>query len=128
MSILKIYQGQALRQALAEVVAPVRVLYTSLDQPEPDLLEALTDLQALTPYLIVEINQEAAASVDRLVVQAVNGRELIFVGAPLGTELAALVSALIVAGRGQSGLKPKTRQALAALVMPVHVEVFTTPT
>jgi alkyl hydroperoxide reductase subunit AhpF len=128
MSILKIYQSQALRQALAEVVAPVRVLYASIDQPEPDLLKALTDLQALTPYLTVEINQEATARVDRLVVQAENGRELIFVGAPLGTELAALVSAFIVAGRGQSGLKLKTRQALAELVIPVHLEVFTTPT
>jgi hypothetical protein len=55
-------------------------------------------------------------------------RELVFVGAPLGLELAALVSAIIVAGRGDSGLLPKTRQALACLQVPVHLEVFTTPT
>jgi hypothetical protein len=53
---------------------------------------------------------------------------LIFTGAPVGTELAALVSAIVVAGRGDSGLAPATRQALAGLRQPVHLEVFTTPT
>jgi alkyl hydroperoxide reductase subunit AhpF len=128
MPLLKIYQGQALQAALSEMVSPVQVNYTVLDQPEPDLLAALTDLKALTPHLLTSLSQDSSAEAERLVVQAENGRELVFVGAPLGLELAALVSAIVVAGRGDSGLAPATRQALAVLQTPLHLEVFTTPT
>jgi alkyl hydroperoxide reductase subunit AhpF len=128
MPLLKIYQGHAIRQALDEIRAPVRVFYTTLDQPEPDTLAALADLQALTPHLAVEVVPDAAARADWLMVQAENGPELVFVGAPIGLELAALVSAIIVAGRGESGLAVETRQALAEVSNPVHLEVFTTPT
>lgn len=128
MPLLKIYQGQALQTALSEIVAPVQVNYTALDQPEPDLLAALADLKALTPHVLIRVSQDSTLEVDRLVVQGQTGRPLVFVGAPLGLELAALVSAIVVAGRGDSGLAPKTRQALAGLSSPVHLEIFTTPT
>ncbi|MBE7473618.1 MAG: hypothetical protein DPW09_06665 [Anaerolineae bacterium] len=129
MSILKIYRGQALRQALKEIKSPVEVIYFALEQPEPDTLAALSELMALTGYLSVT-TQAAAANVpaDRLVVRSHSGRELVFVGAPLGLELAALVSAIIVSGRGDSGLLPQTRQALAQLHTPLKLEIFTTPT
>ncbi len=128
MPILKIYQGQALQAALAEITSPVQVIYTALDQPELDTMAALADLKALTPYLLVRVSQDSNVEADRLVVRAEDGRELVFVGAPIGMELAALVAAIVVAGRGQSGLAAETRQALVNLPAPVHVEVFTTPT
>ena len=128
MPILKIYQGQALQAALAEITSPVQVTYTALDQPEPDTMAALADLKALTPYLSVRVDQDSSVEADRLVVRAEAGRELVFVGAPIGMELAALVAAIVVAGRRQSGLAPETRQALVNLPTPVHLEVFTTPT
>jgi alkyl hydroperoxide reductase subunit AhpF len=82
----------------------------------------------LTPYLSVDTRLEPAAEADRVIVRGGSGSELVFVGAPLGTELPALVSAIVVAGRGDSGLASQTRQALANLRRPVHLEVFTTPT
>ena len=84
MPILKIYQGQALQTTLAEITAPVRVTYTALDQPEPDTMAALADLKALTPYLSVRVGQDSSVEADRLVVRAEDGRELVFVGAPIG--------------------------------------------
>jgi alkyl hydroperoxide reductase subunit AhpF len=128
MSLLKIYQGQALQQALAEIVQPVQVTYVAFDQPEPDTLQALADLIQLTPYLSIDTHLEPTAKADRVIVRGGSGSELVFVGAPLGTELPALVSAIVVAGRGDSGLASQTRQALANLRRPVHLEVFTTPT
>lgn len=128
MSILKIYQGRALQQTLAEIVRPVQVTYVAFDQPEPDTLEALADLIKLTPHLSVKTRQALAAEADRVMVQGKGGPELIFVGAPLGTELAALVSAIVVVGRGDSGLFPQTRQTLANLRRPTRLDVFTTPT
>jgi alkyl hydroperoxide reductase subunit AhpF len=128
MSLLKVYQGRALQAALAEVTRPVTVTYLALDQPESDTLQALADLIQLTPHLSVTTRQETSAAADRVIVQGQQGMGLIFEGAPLGTELAALISAIVVAGRGDSGLQTKTRQLLAGLTRPVHLEVFTTPT
>jgi alkyl hydroperoxide reductase subunit AhpF len=129
MSILKIYRGQALRQALKEIKQPVAAIYFALEQPEADTLAALSELMALTQHLSVTTQPaESHAPADRLVVRSHSGRELVFVGAPLGLELAALVSAIIVSGRGDSGLLPETRQALAQLHTPLKLEIFTTPT
>jgi alkyl hydroperoxide reductase subunit AhpF len=129
MSLLKIYQGQRLQQALKEIRSPVEVLYLATDQPEPDTLSALSDLMALTEFLSVTTKPaDANAPADRVIVRSNRGRELVFVGAPIGLELAALVSAIIVTGREDSGLRPETRQALAQLRPPVELEVFTTPT
>ncbi len=128
MSLLKIYPGHTLQTALSEIIAPVRVTYRAFDQPEPDTLQALVDLMGLTPHLSLVTVQEPTGAADRVIVQGTNGHELVFIGPPLGTELAALVSAIIVAGRGQSGLSPATRQVLANLRSPIHLEVFTTPT
>lgn len=128
MSLLKIYQGRAIQAALSAIVSPVQVDYAALDQPEPDTLAALVDLQTLTPYLSVNVSQEPTLAADRLAVRGANGRDLVFIGAPLGTELAALVSAIIVAGRGESGLAQASRETLARLSTPVYLQVFTTPT
>ena len=129
MSILKVYRGQALQTALNEIISPVEVIYVAVDRPEPDTLANLAELGALTPYLSVTTRPSAPdASADRVIVRSHSGRELVFVGAPVGLELAALVSAIIVAGREDSGLLPETRQALRGLQQPVHLEVFTTPT
>lgn len=128
MSLLKIYQGRRLKQALAEIVAPVQVTYAALDQPESDTLAALDALKALTPHLSVSIIHQPAGLADRVSVRGEHGGDLVFLGPPLGTELAALVAAIIVAGRGTSGLAGPTRQALSRIQSPVHLEIFTTPT
>lgn len=128
MTLLKIYQGRALQTALSEVVKPVQISYQALDQPEPDTLEALAELDKLTPYLLLDIHQTPAEAADRVIVQGEQGGQLVFVGPPVGTELAALVSAIIIAGRGKSGLTAATRQALAGLQTRVQLVVFTTPT
>jgi alkyl hydroperoxide reductase subunit AhpF len=127
MSILKIYHGQALQMTLDEIIFPVEVRYLAVAQPEPDTLAALADLMTLTPHLSVATYKQQVGEADQVVVRSERGPELIFVGAPLGTELASLVSAIVVAGRGDSGLSRQTKQALADLSEPVYVEVFTTP-
>lgn len=128
MSLLKIYRSQPLQAALEEITGPVRVVYEAIEEPEPDTMAALTELAELSPYLSVAVRQSEDQLADRLRVRAETERELIFVGPPVGTELAALVSAIVVAGRGDSGLSGAIRQALAGLDEPVHLELFTSPT
>lgn len=128
MSLLKLYQGRALQTALAQIVRPVRVTYGVVDQPEPDTVQALADLVRLAPRVKVETVPEPDRAADRIIVQSIEGCRLLFTGAPVGTELAALVSAVIISGRGDSGLAESTRAALARLQSPVYVAVFTGPT
>lgn len=128
MSIMKIYRGQALQQALNEIAAPVEVIYAAIETPAGDTLAALAELMALTPYLSLTTHEGQAGEADRVVVRGERGGEMVFSGAPIGTELAALVSAIVVAGRGDSGLSAPTRERLARLPGPVHLQVFTTPT
>jgi len=128
MAILKIYQGRALEAVLAEINRRVTVTYLALVEPEPETMAALAELQKLTPHLAVQSGQaKPEAEADRVLVQGQAGPALVFIGPPMGTELAALVSAIVVVGRGDSGLRAETRQALAALAGPVHLEVFTSP-
>jgi hypothetical protein len=49
-------------------------------------------------------------------------------GLPSGYEFGTLVDAILDVSRGESGLSAETRQALAALARPVHIQVFSTPT
>ncbi len=51
-----------------------------------------------------------------------------YYGIPAGLEFAVLVEGIVAASRGDSGLKPQTRKALAALDRDVHIRVFVTPT
>ena len=49
-------------------------------------------------------------------------------GLPSGYEFGSLVDAILDVSRGDSGLSAPTREALAAIGRPVHVQVFSTPT
>lgn len=51
-----------------------------------------------------------------------------FYGIPSGYEFTSIIEGIIDVSKGESGLQPKTREALAALTEPVHFQVFVTPT
>ncbi len=51
-----------------------------------------------------------------------------FLGAPSGYEFMSLIQAVLLAGGGGSHLSPASQAKLAALVRPITIRVFTTPT
>jgi glutaredoxin-like protein len=51
-----------------------------------------------------------------------------FYGIPSGYEFTSIIQGIIDVSKGESGLQPKTKEALAALTEPVHFQVFVTPT
>jgi glutaredoxin-like protein len=52
-----------------------------------------------------------------------------FLGAPAGYEFMSLVEAVILAGTGESGLTPESKELIATHVQaPLDVQVFVTPT
>jgi glutaredoxin-like protein len=67
------------------------------------------------------------------VIAAKNGDEIQdfgvrFSGIPSGHEFSTLIHDLILVSGRDSGLDPQTRQLLAVLKEPVHLQVFVTPT
>ncbi|MFQ5611636.1 MAG: hypothetical protein ACE5H9_05840 [Anaerolineae bacterium] len=128
MAILKIVRGQSLELVLSEITHPVRLLLTSPDSPEPELLNALADLRRLCPLISLVQRTDPGLEADTLAVVGETDRGLRFLGPPLGTELAALVSAVVVVGRRSARLPASFREALGSLNRPVRLEVFTTPT
>jgi glutaredoxin-like protein len=51
-----------------------------------------------------------------------------FYGIPSGYEFTSVIEDIIDVSRGESGLQPKTKEAVAELTEPVHFQVFVTPT
>lgn len=51
-----------------------------------------------------------------------------FFGIPTGFEFSILVEDIIEISRGATKLAATTREALAALTRPIHIQVFATPT
>jgi glutaredoxin-like protein len=51
-----------------------------------------------------------------------------FFGIPSGYEFTSIIEDIIDVSRGESGLQPKTKEAIAAITEPVHLQVFVTPT
>jgi glutaredoxin-like protein len=51
-----------------------------------------------------------------------------FYGIPSGYEFSSIIEDIVDVSRGDSGLQPATKEALAAVTEPVHFQVFITPT
>lgn len=128
MTLLKIIQSQALDLVLAEIIQPVTLHLTSPDSPDPELLAAITDLRRLCPLVSLCQQTDPLLAADTLIIVGDEDRGLWFNGPPLGMELAAFVSAVVVMGRRESGLPEVIKKRLADLTQPVHLEVFSTPT
>jgi len=51
-----------------------------------------------------------------------------FYGIPSGYEFTSLIEDIIDVSKGESGLSAKTKEKVAAIDQPVHIQVFVTPT
>jgi glutaredoxin-like protein len=104
-------------------------------EPTQRLLE---EVAALDPRVRLQVHSTASApaTAEALGIEhlpaVLIGRDgesnLRYYGIPSGFEFAALLDDLIAVSRGDSGLSPQTRAALAGLAHDVHLKVFVTPT
>ena len=131
-----------LKQEFVSLVNPVRlaVFSQALVDPESEQVRRLVEeLGALDPKLTVEslnfvldTEKVQALGIARTPAVAVLGADkdhgIRFYGAPSGYEFGTLVDAILDVSSGQSGLSESTRDALAGLSRPVHIQVFSTPT
>ena len=99
------------------------------------LLEEIADLSEKVSLEVHDLqnDRDAAAryGVDRvpalIVTGAAEGR-LRYFGAPMGSEFPNLIHDVVAVSRRETALSDETRQALAAIPDPVHLQVFVTPT
>jgi len=95
-------------------------------------LAGLSDKVSLEVYNFVSDKEKVSQySIDKIpatVIEAEKDYGIRFFGVPSGFEFGTLIEAVILASKGDSGLKPDTRAALAQLAEPVHLQVFVTPT
>lgn len=150
MPILSQSDRDYLRQLFAErLVEPVKIrLYTqkltqisipgyecATCRETNELMEELASLSdkiELEMLDFLQVRQQAAqdgiTEIPTLVLEGKNKGRVRFIGAPAGYEFATLVEDLVDVSRGTTGLQPLSREILAKLARPVHVQVFVTPT
>jgi alkyl hydroperoxide reductase subunit AhpF len=131
-----------LRQEFESLVSPVRLVVFSqaLADPESEQVKRLVEeLAALDPRLSVEscnfvldTQRVQELGIRRTPAIAILAAEkdygIRLYGLPSGYEFGTLVDAILDVSVGQSGLSAETKQALAGLEKPVHLQVFSTPT
>ena len=80
---------------------------------------------------LIDKEKVAEYAVDKVPATVIrNGKDygIRFFGLPAGYEFAALLDAILAVSDGDSGLLPESREKLAQLTPPLHLQVFTTPT
>ncbi len=98
---------------------------------------ALSDKIAVEVYDFVEDKATADLyGVDKIpaivVLRSEDGQDrdygIRFYGIPSGYEFSTIIEDIVDVSKGESGLQPKTKEALAGITEPVHLQVFITPT
>ena len=141
MGLISNEDAQEIRQRLSEMVNPVRLIHFTQELNLEYGLEAkqlMEELAGLSDKLSVEVlnfqldkDRVAEYGIDKVPATVIrNGKDhgIRFYGIPAGHEFATILDAILALSQGDSGLKPESREKLAAVTAPLHLEVFVTPT
>jgi alkyl hydroperoxide reductase subunit AhpF len=141
MPLLREDDKVEVRNRLKSMTGPVRLVHftqeLNLDYG-PETRQLLEELSALSDHLSLEVhnfllekNQAAEYGVAMVPATVVcNGTVsgIRFYGFPAGYEFASLLDAILMVSQGDSGLSAESRQKLAVITQPLHLQVFVTPT
>lgn len=149
MHLLREQDAIAVRERLAELAGPVRLIFftegsSGLIIPGRECRycreaqQLLEDVASCSDQATLEIHDRfsdpeafAAHGIDRvpaLVVAGATDYGVRYYGLPAGYELATVLDVMVDGSRGTGGLAAETAAALAALPGDVHLQVFVTPT
>ena len=130
-----------IRERLKEMVDPVRLIHFTQElnlEYGREAKQLLEEVASLSEKLTLEVynfllDKEKAAEygVDKVpgtVLRNSKDYGIKFYGIPAGYEFSTLLDAILNVSKGDSGLKPESREKLAAVTQPIHLEVFVTPT
>lgn len=130
-----------IRKRLSTMAAGVKIIHFTQElnlEHGRETRQALEELAALSDKLSLEVydflldkQKVAEYGVDKVPATALrNGKDygIRFYGMPAGYEFSALLDAILDVSRGESTLGQKTKEKLAQISRPTHLEVFVTPT
>lgn len=147
MALISDKDAEVLRNEFeARLVDPVKLLvFTQTVECQycPEARQIVEEVAGLSDKLTAEecnfVLDKAAAEaygIDKVpaiaLLRVQDGQEtdfgIRFYGIPSGYEFMSLIEDILEVSRGETSLKPKTKEALAGIKAPVHFQVFVTPT
>jgi len=141
MAIIRDDDATEIRERLREMVEPVKLVHFTQElnlEYGRETRMLLEEVAALSDKLTLEvlnflIDKEKVAEygVDKVPATVIrNGKDygIRFYGIPAGYEFSTFLDAILNVSKGDSGLKPESKEKLAAVTQPLHLEVFVTPT
>lgn len=147
MSLIAEKDAKFLRQEFEEnLVAPVKlVMFTQEMECQfcTETRQIVEEIAALSDKIEAEVHDfvadKATAELYRIdkipaiaVVRLEDGKErdygIRFYGIPSGYEFTSVIEDIVDVSKGESGLQPRSKEAVAAITEPVHFQVFVTPT
>ena len=141
MGLIGDADGQQIRQRLAEMVNPVRLIHFTQElnlEYGRETKQLVEELAGFSDKLSVEVynflldkERVAEYGIDKVPATVIrNGKDhgIRFYGIPAGYEFSTILDTILDVSKGDSRLKPETRERLAAITEPLQLEVFVTPT
>lgn len=142
MPLLSEKDAAYLREEFAKhLVHPVRlVMFTQTfacqycketEQIVREVADLSDKIEAETYNFVTDAEKAKEYGVDKIPAIAVVGERdygIRFYGIPSGYEFTSLIEDILDVSRGKTSLSDETRQALAQLTEPMHIQVFVTPT
>jgi alkyl hydroperoxide reductase subunit AhpF len=141
MGLLQDSDVAEIRERLEGLSNPVKLIHFTQElnleygREARQLLEELAQisdkLSVETYDFLIDKERVAEYKVDKAPATVIrNGKDygIRFYGMPAGYEFSAVLDGILAVSKGDSGLQPESREKLAQLTQPLHLQVFTTPT
>ncbi len=141
MGMLRDQDITEIRARLQGMVNPVRLVHFTQElnvEFGREARELIKELAGLSDQLSVEVydflldkERVAEYQIDRAPATVVRNSKdygIRFYGFPAGYEFSVLLDAILAVSQSDSGLQPETREKLARITEPLHLEVLVTPT
>jgi glutaredoxin-like protein len=142
MALLKDKEREFLQKEFAALSASVRLVvftqefecqFCSETRQIAEEIAGLSDKIEAEVYDFIEDKEQAEKyGVDKIpaIVILGDGQDygVRYYGIPSGYEFSSLVEDILMVSSGQSGLSEASRKKLAGISVPVHLQVFVTPT
>ena len=141
MGLISDADAQEIRERLSKMAGPVRLIHFTQEhnlehgREAKQLVEELTGfsdkLSAEVYNYLLDTDRVAEYGIDKVPATVIrNGKDygIRFYGIPAGYEFSTILDTIVAVSKGDSGLKPESREKLAAITEPMHLEVFVTPT
>jgi glutaredoxin-like protein len=141
MGLIRDEDAVQIRERLQQMVSPVKLVHFTQElnlELGAETLQLVKELAALSDKLSLQVfnfllDTEKAAEygVDKVPATVIRNEKdygIRFYGLPAGYEFSTLLDAVLVVSKGDSGLQANSRNKLAQLSKPLHLEVFVTPT